>query len=76
MPKWSADFQEEAARNGLTAEAYIQRLVEQTVAPSPPTNTLSVEEWVAKWRAWVASHEPSSHIADDSRESIYVGCGE
>ncbi|HBI43027.1 MAG TPA: hypothetical protein DDY78_09250 [Planctomycetales bacterium] len=69
-------LQEEAARNGLTVEAYIQRLVEQTVAPRPIVAKLPPEEWAAEFRAWVASHKPLPHIADDDRESIYAGRGE
>lgn len=69
-------LQEEAARNGLTVEAYVQRLVEQSIPTSQAPPPLTAEEWVAKWEAWGASHERLPHIADDSRESIYAGCGE
>jgi hypothetical protein len=69
-------LQAEAERNGLTVESYIQRLAEQSVTAGPITATMPVEEWVAAWRAWAASHEASPQLADDDRESIYAGRGE
>ena len=36
----------------------------------------SAEAWIAEWRAWTASHPRSEHWVDDSRDSIYEGCGE
>ena len=69
-------LQEAAALNALTVEAYIQRLVEQTVAPPPIVNRMPRKQWVAEFRAWIASHKPLPHEADDSRESIYAGRGE
>ncbi len=36
----------------------------------------SVERKRAELRAWAASHAPLDYEADDSRESIYEGCGE
>jgi hypothetical protein len=69
-------LQEEAARNGLTVEAYLQRLAEQSVGAGPITATMPPDEWVAAWRAWAASHEASPQLADDDRESIYAGRGE
>lgn len=42
---------------------------------APPLNE-TPEEWVARFRAWAASHPPVVGIADDSRESIYEGRGE
>jgi predicted transcriptional regulator len=69
-------LQEAAALNDLTVEAYIQRLVEQSVGVIPKANTMPREQWVAEFRAWIASHTPLPHEADDSRESIYAGRGE
>ena len=69
-------LQEAAALNDLTVEAYIQRLVEQSVAVSPPARTMAPVERREAFRAWVASHKALPHEADDSRESIYAGRGE
>jgi hypothetical protein len=37
---------------------------------------VSAEEWIADFRQWAESHRRLEHPADDSRESIYEGCGE
>lgn len=66
-------LQEAAARDGLTVEAYLQRLAEQSVASRPVSRRMSREEWSAAFRAWLASHKPLPHIADDDRESFYAG---
>lgn len=36
----------------------------------------SPEQWVADFMAWADSHPPVYHFVDDSRESIYEGCGD
>ena len=69
-------LQQAAALTNMTVEAYIQRLVEQSVGVIPKANTMPLEEWQAAFRAWIASHKPLPNEADDSRESIYAGCGE
>lgn len=40
----------------------------------PPGET--AEEWSRRFRAWVESHPKRDIEFDDSRESIYEGCGE
>jgi len=40
-----------------------------------PTPT-SAEQWIAEFRAWIASHPRLPYEADDSREGIYEGRGE
>jgi hypothetical protein len=37
---------------------------------------LTPEEWIADIRKWSESHDHGVVNADDSRESIYDGCGE
>lgn len=69
-------LQAEAARNGLTGEEYVRRLVEQSMLPNRDPATIPPEEWIAEWRAWVASHKALPYIVDDDRESIYAGRGE
>ncbi len=39
-------------------------------------NQLSPEEWLREWRSFIAAHQVNDVIVDDSRESIYAGCGE
>ena len=58
-------------------EAYVAALreVPTAVVPVKP-RTETTEERVARFLAWVDSHPKGDVIADDSRESIYEGCGE
>jgi hypothetical protein len=69
-------LKEEAARNGLTVEEFIQRLAEQAVFGGRPAPVIPQRDWEAELRAWAASHPALPWPADDSRESIYAGRGE
>jgi hypothetical protein len=82
-PDTDRRLREKATQRGQTVEDYLRQLAEEAAdspavaqepPPAPPDRT--PEEWVAAWRAWVASHRPGAVIADDSRESIYEGRGE
>lgn len=42
--------------------------------PSP--DPVEPDEWVSRWRAWTAGRPTSELFVDDSRASIYDGCGE
>jgi hypothetical protein len=76
---------EKAHLRGLTLETYLQQLAEENVrdangatAPvvAPVSAVESGESWSSEWRAWAASHATLPIVADDSRESIYIGRGE
>lgn len=59
----------------------LQRLVDTLRTATTPDvraqrEQLSAEEWVRRWREFIASHARPGPIADDSRESIYEGRGE
>jgi hypothetical protein len=56
----------------------IGTVVNVSVSPftEPNRTSRSAEQWVAEWRAWIASHAPVTHFVDDSREAIYEGRGE
>lgn len=69
-------LREKAARNGQTLEAYLEQLAGEAAGREGTTTDHAAEEWIAAFRAWAASHRTLSHIADDSRESIYEGRGE
>jgi hypothetical protein len=80
-------LRDQASRAGKSLETYVVDLAERAakehsangvVKPiaSVRPEDLSAEEWVAKFRAWVDSQPRRDVIADDSRESIYEGCGE
>lgn len=60
-----------AERRGQTLEAYLEWLALNVAANSGPPHDQTADEWVAEWRAWVASHASNPYVADDSRESIY-----
>jgi len=63
----------EAKARGLSVEDYVQRILEGATTSDP--NSLPVEEWLAKWKEWLHSHDyikaPSLSDQAISRESIY-----
>ena len=65
-------LREKAARQGQTLEAYLEKLA----LDSADDTAAASAEWVTAWRTWAAGHDRLSHIADDSRESIYAERGE
>ncbi len=56
-------------------ESLVSLLKAQSRLPASKAR-LSSEEWVKNLEEWAASHPRLDHVADDSRESIYAGCGE
>ncbi len=69
-------LKEEAARNGVTVDAYIERLAEEAVSSIQVPPSPSAQNWENQWRAWAASHKALPSVADDDREGIYAGRGE
>lgn len=74
-------LQQKAMQKGLTMKSYLEELVRTDLNKNSthevPSKVLtSTEEWLAEFDAWTASHKPLPFEADDSRESIYAGCGE
>ena len=68
----------EARARGLSVDEYLKSLLPTANGDAdqkPLYETATPEEWVQAFREWAASH-PSLPVADDSRESIYQGCGE
>ena len=60
---------------------HIQALVSQFAPPEPardsPSPDMPANEWIASHRKWLDSlPQRSGTTMDDSRESIYAGCGE
>ena len=59
---------------------YVQQLVrearEKQANPPRPRTREELERWSAEFRAWVASRPVRPTTMDDSRESMYDGCGE
>ncbi|HEV3079716.1 MAG TPA: hypothetical protein VGY66_08050 [Gemmataceae bacterium] len=79
-PEIEQKLRDRAAQFGKPFETFLQEIAERVAkeetAKTPPPPPMSFEEWLAKWRAWVNSQPAFPVIADDSRESIYEGCGE
>ncbi len=75
-------LREKAKLQGATPEEFLTKLIQESMGSNDAKpakqrgEQLTTEEWIAEWRAWVASHKPVHHFVDDSRESIYEGCGE
>jgi len=67
-----------AQARGISVDEYLKSLLPQTNGDAdekPLYETATHEEWVRAFREWATSH-PILQIADDSRESIYLGRGE
>jgi hypothetical protein len=70
-----------AATLGQDVESFVCQVVAESLAyddaaaPTPP-RTNSHEEFKAKLRQIIDRHSVSMGRMDDSRESIYAGCGE
>lgn len=61
----------------VVADAIAEKLAaDQPAASDSRAHQPSAEEWIAALNAWAASHARLDYVADDSRESIYAGCGE
>jgi hypothetical protein len=63
-----------AAEHGVPIEEYARSVLEREAAT--PALQKSAEQWIAELRAWVESRPRRELTMDDSRESIYEGCGE
>ena len=80
---FSADVEnllrQSAADSGLDIAGVIRQIVTERIAnrfSATPKRKLSHDEFMAKLRNIVALHPVSNGKMDDSRESIYAGCGE
>lgn len=62
-----------APLSGVNRNHSPEPLTQETLDFPTPT---SAEQWIAEFRAWIASHPRLPYEADDSRESIYEGRGE
>jgi hypothetical protein len=63
-----------AAERGVALEELAREVLEREATMPHPER--SAEQWVAELRAWAASQPKRELTVDDSRESIYEGCGE
>lgn len=68
-----------AADSGLDLDAYVSQMIVEhlNAQPWPTRRTHGPRSDFGEWfQAWAAKHPQLSHVIDDSRESIYEGCGE
>ena len=77
-PEIEIALRERAAAAGKDPEGFTLDALKEKLGPPAETGKkeLSPEEWVREWYAWAASHRRLPFEVDDSRESIYAGCGE
>ncbi len=76
-PETEATLRAQAASQGAKLEEYLRELAKQWAGGKlqrPEQKT--PEQKVADFLAWANSHDHITAVADDSRESIYEGCGE
>jgi hypothetical protein len=67
-------LQQQAAERGVPLEELARTVLEREAGgPAVPK---SAEQWIAELRAWTESRPRRELTMDDSRESIYEGCGE
>lgn len=74
-----ARLQAQAAAAGSDLSSFVQRLLADNLEADPaitPKPRRSHAEFMAKLREIGARHPGSNGRMDDSRESIYAGCGE
>lgn len=80
-PEVEERLQREAEKQGLSADAYAQQLIERSLPieeREPLWETLSPEEWKRQFRAWAASHDatrPPLPPEAYERASFYGDCG-
>ncbi|HOB75734.1 MAG TPA: hypothetical protein PKG54_14545 [Phycisphaerae bacterium] len=79
-PELEAKLRERAAAVGKDVADIVREVLEEKFIARKDANFRlpdpSIERRRAELRAWAASHRTLDYEADDSRESIYEGCGE
>jgi hypothetical protein len=74
-----AKLRQQAGERGIALEEFLSDLATRWARDSVDTSlpdAKTAEQRVKDWHAFVASHDHVTAVADDSRESIYDGCGE
>jgi hypothetical protein len=69
-----ADMLAQAKAEGMPVGEYLQSLLSGRVSARSGQNKLSMEEWIRRFEAWVASHSGSTVVLPDAameREAIY-----
>ena len=72
-------LRQHAAANGEDINAYVSHLITDHLQPDLASNRSSdvTSQDFGEWlKSWAERHPQLDHVVDDSRESIYAGCGE
>lgn len=78
-PEIERRLQDNAKSKGISIENYALELLDQHTAFSDLSKdfySLPPDERVRQFLAWAEDHDHITSVVDDSRESIYKGCGE
>jgi len=75
-PQLVEQLRQRAATTGEAPEAIVLQALQEKFTPEPVRPRLSPEEFAAKLQEIMDLHPRVTHFVDDSRESIYEGCGE
>jgi len=81
-PQAEAKLRAKALERGVGLEVFLSDLATGWASQQIEMGSLeavrakSAEQRIADWAAFVASHDYITAVADDSRESMYEGCGE
>ena len=73
-------LQQYAAAAGLGVPEFIRSVVTEKVVGASAAfarpRKMSHDEYTKKLMAWIGAHPAAGRAIDDSRESMYEGCGE
>ena len=78
-PEYIDALRQHAAANGEDINAYVSHLITDHLQPdvSSTRRTNCTSQDFGEWlKSWAERHPQLKHVVDDSRESIYAGCGE
>lgn len=78
-PEMERTLQDNAKRRGLSLEHYALEVLKKDSSffvDSTAFYSMTPEERAKDFLAWAKSHDNITGVIDDSRESIYEGCGE
>ncbi|MBL8812799.1 MAG: hypothetical protein JNM43_21720 [Planctomycetaceae bacterium] len=78
-PEYIDALRQHAAANGEDVSTYVSALITDHLQSDANFTRRSIgspqdfDEWL---NSWAERHPQLKHVIDDSRESIYAGCGE
>lgn len=78
-PEYIDALRQHAAANGEDINSYVSHLITDHLQPdlSSTRRTNGTPQDFGEWlKSWAERHPQLKHVVDDSRESIYAGCGE